>query len=295
MDALLPRRRRQPRLQQAARRRRVQGAGSQDRALEHPRHRQAHRRPRPEDRAPDRRRSRRAAAHARLGAVHPRRDPGAGGGHARHRRGRAVHRRAAGHATKRPSCCTTTSRPISVGETGRMGAPGRREIGHGKLAWRAIHPMLPAPAEFPYTIRVVSEITESNGSSSMATVCGSSLALMDAGVPLKRPTAGIAMGLILEDKRLRGALRHPRRRGSSRRHGLQGGRHRARRHLAADGHQDRRHHRGDHEGRARAGEGRPPAHPRRDGQGARPPRAPSSASTRRASRCSRSRPTRSAK
>jgi polyribonucleotide nucleotidyltransferase len=91
--------------------------------------------------------------------------------------------------------------PFSVGETGRIGAPGRREIGHGKLAWRAIHPMLPTPAEFPYTIRVVSEITESNGSSSMATVCGSSLALMDAGVPLKRPTAGIAMGLILEGKR----------------------------------------------------------------------------------------------
>jgi polyribonucleotide nucleotidyltransferase len=91
--------------------------------------------------------------------------------------------------------------PYSVGETGRMGAPGRREIGHGKLAWRAIHPMLPAKSEFPYTIRVVSEITESNGSSSMATVCGTSLALMDAGVPLKRPTAGIAMGLILEGER----------------------------------------------------------------------------------------------
>jgi polyribonucleotide nucleotidyltransferase len=91
--------------------------------------------------------------------------------------------------------------PYSVGETGRMGGTKRREIGHGKLAWRAIHPLLPAPAEFPYTIRLVSEITESNGSSSMATVCGSSLALMDAGVPLKRPTAGIAMGLILEDKR----------------------------------------------------------------------------------------------
>jgi polyribonucleotide nucleotidyltransferase len=82
-----------------------------------------------------------------------------------------------------------------------MGSPGRREIGHGKLAWRAIRPMLPTPAEFPYTIRVVSEITESNGSSSMATVCGASLSLMDAGVPLKRPTAGIAMGLILEDQR----------------------------------------------------------------------------------------------
>jgi polyribonucleotide nucleotidyltransferase len=91
--------------------------------------------------------------------------------------------------------------PYSVGETGRIGSPGRREIGHGKLAWRAIHPMLPTAGEFPYTIRVVSEITESNGSSSMATVCGASLALMDAGVPLKRPTAGIAMGLILEGER----------------------------------------------------------------------------------------------
>src|ERR1700712_334271 len=88
--------------------------------------------------------------------------------------------------------------PYSVGETGRMGSPGRREIGHGKLAWRAIRPMLPPKSEFPYTIRLVSEITESNGSSSMATVCGSSLALMDAGVPLKKPVSGIAMGLILE-------------------------------------------------------------------------------------------------
>jgi polyribonucleotide nucleotidyltransferase len=91
--------------------------------------------------------------------------------------------------------------PYSVGETGRMGGTKRREIGHGKLAWRAIHPLLPKAEEFPYTIRLVSEITESNGSSSMATVCGSSLALMDAGVPIKRPAAGIAMGLILEDKR----------------------------------------------------------------------------------------------
>jgi polyribonucleotide nucleotidyltransferase len=91
--------------------------------------------------------------------------------------------------------------PYSVGETGRMGSPGRREIGHGKLAWRAIHPILPPAHEFPYTLRVVSEITESNGSSSMATVCGTSLALMDAGVPLRRPVAGIAMGLILEGER----------------------------------------------------------------------------------------------
>ncbi|WP_029603950.1 polyribonucleotide nucleotidyltransferase [Kozakia baliensis] len=90
--------------------------------------------------------------------------------------------------------------PYSVGECGRMGSPGRREIGHGKLAWRAIHPLLPGKDAFPYTIRVVSEITESNGSSSMATVCGTSLALMDAGVPLPRPVAGIAMGLIKEDR-----------------------------------------------------------------------------------------------
>jgi polyribonucleotide nucleotidyltransferase len=90
--------------------------------------------------------------------------------------------------------------PYSVGEAGRMGSPGRREIGHGKLAWRAIHPLLPTKTNFPYTLRVVSEITESNGSSSMATVCGTSLALMDAGVPLARPCAGIAMGLIKEDR-----------------------------------------------------------------------------------------------
>ena len=89
--------------------------------------------------------------------------------------------------------------PYSVGETGRMGSPGRREIGHGKLAWRAVRPVLPAHHDFPYTLRVVSEITESNGSSSMATVCGTSLSLMDAGVPLKQPVAGIAMGLIKED------------------------------------------------------------------------------------------------
>ena len=90
--------------------------------------------------------------------------------------------------------------PYSVGETGRMGSPGRREIGHGKLAYRAMRSLLPEKDKFPYTMRVVSEITESNGSSSMATVCGSSLALMDAGVPLKRPCAGIAMGLIKEDR-----------------------------------------------------------------------------------------------
>ena len=90
--------------------------------------------------------------------------------------------------------------PFSVGEVGRVGAPGRREVGHGKLAWRAIRPLLPSKEKFPYTLRIVSEITESNGSSSMATVCGTSLALMDAGVPLPKPVAGIAMGLIKEEK-----------------------------------------------------------------------------------------------
>src|SRR6202008_4844802 len=91
--------------------------------------------------------------------------------------------------------------PFSVGETGRLGGPRRRDIGHGKLAWRAIHPLMPEKDKFPYTIRIVSEITESNGSSSMATVCGSSPSLMDAGVPLKAPCAGIAMGLIKEGDR----------------------------------------------------------------------------------------------
>lgn len=89
--------------------------------------------------------------------------------------------------------------PFSVGEVGRMSGPGRREIGHGKLAWRALHPLIPTKEQFPYTLRSVSEITESNGSSSMATVCGASLSMMDAGVPLARPVAGIAMGLIKEE------------------------------------------------------------------------------------------------
>jgi polyribonucleotide nucleotidyltransferase len=89
--------------------------------------------------------------------------------------------------------------PYSVGEVGRFGFTGRREIGHGKLAWRALQAVLPAPTDFPYTIRVVSEITESNGSSSMASVCGGSLSMMDAGVPLKAPVAGVAMGLVLEE------------------------------------------------------------------------------------------------
>ena len=185
--------------------------------------------------------------------------------------------------------------PYSVGEAGRMGSPGRREIGHGKLAWRAIHPMLPKAEEFPYTIRIVSEITESNGSSSMATVCGTSLSLMDAGVPMKKPVAGIAMGLILEGDKfavlsdILGDEDHLgdmdfKVAGTDRR-----------RHLAADGHQDRRHHRGDHEGRSRSGQGRPHPYPRRDGQGDHRVSRRKWASSPRASRPSRSRPTRSVK
>ncbi len=92
--------------------------------------------------------------------------------------------------------------PYSVGEVGRLSSPGRREIGHGRLAWRALHPLMPSKDKFPYTVRIVSEITESNGSSSMATVCGASLAMMDAGIPLERPVAGIAMGLIHENDKI---------------------------------------------------------------------------------------------
>jgi polyribonucleotide nucleotidyltransferase len=115
--------------------------------------------------------------------------------------------------------------PFATGETGRMGSPKRREIGHGRLAKRALVAVLPSKEEFPYTMRVVSEITESNGSSSMASVCGGCLALMDAGVPLKAHVAGIAMGLIKDGNRFRRADRHPGRRRSPGRHGLQGGRH----------------------------------------------------------------------
>ena len=151
--------------------------------------------------------------------------------------------------------------PYSVGEVRRMGSPGRREIGHGKLAWRALRPMLPSKDKFPYTIRIVSEITESNGSSSMASVCGGRRRADGA------PGGGHRHGPDQGRRPLRRAVGHPGRRGSSRRHGLQGGRHREGHHLAADGHQDHLDHRGDHEGRARPGEGRPHPHPGRDGQG----------------------------
>ncbi len=184
--------------------------------------------------------------------------------------------------------------PYCVGETGRVGGTKRREIGHGKLAKRGVSAVMPSKESFPYTIRVVSEITESNGSSSMASVCGSSLSMMDAGVPISAPVAGVAMGLIKEDDRLCRADRHPGRRGSPRRHGLQGGRYRQGRDRAADGYQDRGHHPRDHGKGAGAGQCRPPAYPRRDGQGDRQRRARKSPSMRRASSPSRSTRTRSA-
>ena len=188
--------------------------------------------------------------------------------HARHRPGRADHRRARGrvpralHAALQLPARTRSARPAA------WARPGRREIGHGKLAWRAIRPLLPEKDKFPYTIRVVSEITETNGSSSMASVCGGSLALMDAGVPMKRPVAGIAMGLIKEDRGfavlsdILGDEDHLgdmdfKVAGTEQRH-----------HRAADGHQDHLDHAGDHARRAGAGAGRPHAHPGRDGQGA---------------------------
>ena len=119
--------------------------------------------------------------------------------------------------------------PYSTGETGRVGSPKRREIGHGALAERALLPVLPAREEFPYAIRQVSEALGSNGSTSMGSVCASTMSLLNAGVPLQAPVAGIAMGLISDtvdgETRVRRADRHPRRRGRVRRHGLQGRRH----------------------------------------------------------------------
>ena len=138
--------------------------------------------------------------------------------------------------------------PFSVGEVGRMSGPGRREVGHGALAERALTPMVPTEEQFPYTMRIVSDILESNGSSSMASVCGGSLAMMDAGVPLKDAGRGHrdGPGDGREDGQVRRPQRHRRRRRSLRRHGLQGRRHVDGHHRAADGHQGRRHHhRGD--------------------------------------------------
>jgi polyribonucleotide nucleotidyltransferase len=142
----------------------------------------------------------------------------------------------------------------SVGEVGRMGSPGRREIGHGKLAWRALHPVLPDRDSFPYTIRVVSEILHGDGVRLIAfhDGCGHS-----AQAASRRHCHGLDQGR----RQIRRPVRHSRRRRSSRRHGLQGCRHVGGGHLSADGHQDHRHHRGDHEGRAQPGARRPRAHP----------------------------------
>ena len=130
--------------------------------------------------------------------------------------------------------------PYSTGEARAPRSPGRREIGHGALAERALLPVLPSMEDFPYTIRCVSEIMSSNGSTSQASICGSTLALMDAGVPIKAPVAGISCGLITEGERLDDHAGHPGRGGLPRRHGLQGGRHPPRHHGHPDGHQDRR-------------------------------------------------------
>ena len=172
--------------------------------------------------------------------------------------------------------------PFATGETGRVGSPKRREIGHGRLAKRALVAVLPSKEEFPYSIRVVSEITESNGSSSMASVCGGCLALMDAGVPLKAHVAGIAMGLIKEGNRfavLTDILGDEDHLGDMD-FKVAGTHHRH--HRAADGHQDPGHHQGDHAGRAGAGQGSAPAHPRQDAGGGGPCARPRSRSSRRA-------------
>ncbi len=174
---------------------------------------------------PDLDRGRRDAAHARLGPLHARPDAGADARHARH----------AKEEQRIDDLSLESNRyymhhynfpPFSVGETGFMRGPKRRDIGHGALAERALLAVIPSDDEFAYTIRAVSEILESNGSSSMASVCGSTLALMDAGVPIKAPVAGIAMGLIKEGDSLRHPHGHPGRRGSPRGHGLQGRGHR---------------------------------------------------------------------
>ena len=167
--------------------------------------------------------------------------------------------------------------PFSTGETGRVGSPKRREIGHGALAERALVPVLPSVEEFPYAIRQVSEALSSNGSTSMGSVCASTLALLNAGVPLKAPVAGIAMGLVSDDVEvdgedrapLRHPDRHPGRRGRVRRHGLQVRRHQGLRHRAATGHQARRNSLPGAGRCAVPGQRRPADHPRGHGRGHR--------------------------
>ena len=162
--------------------------------------------------------------------------------------------------------------PYSTGETGRVGSPKRREIGHGALAERALLPVLPTRDEFPYAIRQVSEALGSNGSTSMGSVCASTLALLNAGVPLRAPVAGIAMGLVsdtVDGDPLCGTDRHPRRRGRVRRHGLQGCGHPGLHHRAAAGYQAGRGSRLGAGRRAEPGQGRPEHAARRDARGHR--------------------------
>ena len=185
--------------------------------------------------------------------------------------------------------------PWANGETGRVGSPKRREIGHGALAGRAILPVLPNQEEFAYTLRLVSEVLSSNGSTSMGSVCASSLSLMDAGVPIKAPVAGIAMGLIYADGKYLTLTDILGCRGRVRRHGLQGRRHRRRHHGAAARHEDRRHPRRRADRRARPGQGGPAADPRGHERRARRRLATRSPRRRRRSPRSTSRSTRSAR
>ena len=245
----------------------------------------ARRRPQAERSPSDHDRHGPAAARARLGAVHARPDAGARRGDARHRQRCAAsrHDRRAERRRRSRSCCTTTSRRSRRAKCARCAA--RRAA----RSATAISPSARCRAccrtfdEFPYTIRIVSDILESNGSSSMASVCGGSLALFDAGVPIRAAVAGVAMGLIKEGKKyaiLTDILGTEDHLGDMdfKVAGTRNGHH-----LDPDGHQDRGPRSEDHEGGARAGEGRTPAHPRRDGQGAAPSRAPSCRRTRRAS------------
>ena len=204
-----------------------------------------HRRPRRHRHPHPVRRGRGRPAGARLGAVRARRDPDPGRHHAEHAPDGAAARHAVARRPRKRYMHNYNFPPYSTGETGRVGSPKRREIGHGALAERALVPVLPTREEFPYAIRQVSEALGSNGSTSMGSVCASTMSLLNAGVPLKAPVAGIAMGLISAGDRrrdrVRRADRHPRRRGRVRRHGLQGRRHQGVRHRAAARHQARRH------------------------------------------------------